>query len=196
MTRAVLLLTPPAPPLHAQPPWDPLHLGYGTEPEMDYGGRTVMSLQSAASRGIGSIAGVGERHPGVAPAWEFPVGAAVLLLQHEVDGHGGRAREFRLSPSYSFNYDFSAATGTQRPPKTNEENVLLAAAGTEADQVVSHRALLDFLRPEGADGAKVPLAMMSTLDLTLYLSEVKDPDRGDAFVHQHRDGNDTAYYPI
>jgi len=196
MRRAVLLLALLAPPLHAQSPWDPLFLGYGTEPEMDYGGRTVMSLQSAASRGIGSIAGVGERHPGVAPAWEFPVGAAVLLLQHEVDGHGGRAREFGLSPSYSFNYDFSAATGTQRPPKTNEENVLLAAAGTEADQVMSHRALLDFLRPEGADGAKVPLAMMSKLDLTLYVSEVKDPDRGDAFVRQYRDGNDMAYYLI
>src|SRR5512143_2549293 len=94
----LLLLTPA---LYAQPaasPWHPLFLGYGTEPEMDYGGRTVMSLQSAVSRGFGSIAGVGERHPGLAPAWEFPVGAARLLIQHEVDGPGGRARAFRHSP--------------------------------------------------------------------------------------------------
>jgi hypothetical protein len=198
MKRAVILLLafllPPA--LHAQSPWDPLFLGYGTEPEMDYGGRTVMSLQSAISRGFGSIAGVGERHPGLAPAWELPVGAAVLLIQHEVDGHGGRAREFGLSPSYAFHFDFSAATGTRRPPKTNEGNVLIAAAGTEADQVMAHRALFDFLRPEGADGSKVPLAMMSKLDLTLYVSEVKNPDRGDDFVQQYRDGNDMAYYLI
>src|SRR6478609_2544166 len=117
MRRAALLLALLlSPPVHAQSPWDPLFLGYGTEPEMDYGGRMVMSLQSAVSRGFGSIAGVGERHPGLAPAWEFPVGAAVLLIQHEVDGHGGRAREFGLSPSYAFHFDFSAATGTRRPP--------------------------------------------------------------------------------
>lgn len=196
MRRALLLALLLAPPLHAQSAWDPLFLGYGTEPEMDYGGRTVMSLQSAVSRGIGSIAEVGTRHPGVTPAWEIPVGAAVMLLQHEVDGHGGRAREFGLSPSYAFNYDFSAATSTRRPPQTNEQNVLIAAAGTEADQVMSHRTLLDLLRPAGADGAKVPLAMMAKLDLTLYVSEVKNPDRGDAFVQQYQDGNDMAYYLI
>jgi len=200
MRRAVLLLALLLPSALQAPPapsaWDPLFLGYGTEPEMDYGGRTVMSLQSAVSRGLGSIAGVGERHPGLAPAWEFPVGAAVLLIQHEVDGHGGRAREFGLSPSYAFHFDFSAATGTRRPPKTNEGNALLGSAGTEADQVMAHRALLDFLRPEGADGAKTPLAMLSKLDLTLYVSEVENPRNSNDFLQQYRDGNDMAYYLI
>jgi hypothetical protein len=69
-------------------------LGYETEPAMDFGGRTLASIQSGISQGIGSIKDVGERHPGVTPAWEFPVGAALLLVQHEVGGHGGRAREF------------------------------------------------------------------------------------------------------
>src|SRR4051812_26150201 len=163
--RALKILLPVAttalflvPALQAQSPaapdrrWEPLFLGYGTEPEMDFGGRTVTSLQSLVSRSIGAIGHVGERHPGLAPAWEFPVGATVLLLQHEVGGHGGRAREFGLAPSYAFHYDFSAATGTRRPPQTNERNALIGSAGTEADQVMSHRALLDFLRPEGADG--------------------------------------------
>ncbi len=185
-----------APALQAQSAWDPLFLGYGTEPEMDYGGRTVMSLQSAVSRGFASIANVGERHPGLAPVWEFPVGAAVLLLQHEVDGHGGRGREFGLSPSYVFHFDFSAATGTRRPPQTNERNALIGSAGTEADQVMAHRTLLDLLRPEGADGAKVPLAMMSKLDLTLYVAQTKNPDRGDDFLQQYRDGNDMAFYLV
>ena len=31
---------------------------------MDYGGRTVMSLESAVSRGIGAIGHIGEKHPG------------------------------------------------------------------------------------------------------------------------------------
>ncbi|HEY7215990.1 MAG TPA: hypothetical protein VIC28_15305 [Thermoanaerobaculia bacterium] len=188
-----VLLTPA---LQAQSAWDPLFLGYGTEPEMDYGGRTVMSLQSAVSRGFASIADVGERHPGLAPVWEFPVGAAVLLLQHEVGGHGGRAREFALSPSYSFGYDLSAATGTKRPPATNEQSSLLAAGGVEADGVMAHRTLLDLLRPEGADGAKVPLAMMAKLDLTVYVASAKNPDRGQDFVDQYRDGNDMAYYLV
>lgn len=190
LTSALFL----APSLRAQSSsdWDPLFLGYGTEPEMDFGGRTVMSLQSLASRAIGSIGHVGERHPGLAPAWEFPVAAALLLVQHEVGGHGGRAREFGLSPSYAFHYDFSAATGTARPPRTNEEGTLLAAGGTEADGVMSHRVMLDLLGPEGVDGAKIPLAFMSKLDLTLYVRSAKRPGQG--LVDQYRDGNDVAYY--
>jgi hypothetical protein len=194
---ASCLLLSPA--LYAQPlttAWDPLFFGYGTDPEMDFGGRTVMSLQSAISRGFASIKDVGVQHPGVAPAWEFPVGAAMLLLQHEVGGHGGRGREFGLGPSYAFNYDFSAATGTERPPATNEENAAIGAGGTEADNVMAHRVILDLLRPEGADGAKVPLAFMAKLDLTQYVATVKNPDRGQPFVDQYRDGNDIAYYLV
>jgi hypothetical protein len=197
-TFAALLLSPP---LHAQAPepassstWDPLFLGFGTEPEMDFGGRTVASLDSLISRSFSRIGDVGERHPGLSPVWEFPAGAAVLLLQHEVGGHGGRAREFGLSPSYAFNYDLSAATGTSRPPQTNEGNALLAAGGVEADGVMAHRTLLDLLRPEGADGAKVPLAMMAKLDLTVYVASMKNPNKGQKFVDQYRDGNDMAYY--
>jgi hypothetical protein len=198
--RAGLLLSVSAllaAPLHAQSSsWDPLFLGFGSEPEMDYGGRTVMSLHSLISRSIGRIGGVGEKRPGVAPAWEFPLAAALLLVQHEVGGHGGRARELGLSPSYQFNYDFSAATDTERPPATNEENTLLAAGGVEADGVMAHRVILDLLRPEGANGAKVPLAFMSKLDLTLYIWTAKNPNRGQQFVDQYRDGNDMAYYLI
>ena len=203
--RALKILLPVAttalflvPALQAQSPaapdrrWEPLFLGYGTEPEMDFGGRTVTSLQSLVSRSIGAIGHVGERHPGLAPAWEFPVGATVLLLQHEVGGHGGRAREFGLAPSYAFHYDLSAATGTARPPRSNEEGTLLAAGGVEADGVMSHRVMLDLLRPEGTDGAKVPLALMSKLDLSLYVASAKRPGQG--LVDQYRQGNDVAYY--
>jgi hypothetical protein len=161
---------------------------------MDFAGRTVTSLQSLFSRSFSRIGDAGERHPALAPAWEFPVAAALLLVQHEVAGHGGRARELSLSPSYSFGYDLSAATGTERPPETNEGNALLAAGGVEADGVMAHRVLLDLLRPEGADGAKVPLAVMAKLDLTVYVFTVEDADDLDDLEDQYRDGNDIAYY--
>lgn len=193
-----LLLPLPSP---AQEPagWEPLFLGYESEPAMDFGGRTVMSLQSLISRGIAGIRDVGERHPAVAPAWEFPVGALLLLVQHEVAGHGGRGREFGLGPSYGFGYDLSAYTSTERPPATNEQGSLLAAGGAEATGVMAHRVLLELLRPEGADGAKIPLAMMAKLDLTLYIAGTSRPGRpgsddADDFVEQLGEGNDVAYW--
>jgi hypothetical protein len=198
-SAAAALLALVALPAGAQQPaaWEPLFLGFGTEPEMDYAGRTVASLQSLLSRSIGRIGRVGERHPGVAPAWEFPAATAMLLLQHEVAGHGGRARESGLSPSYSFALlDFSAATYTARAPDTHEENALLAAGGVESDQLLARRVLLDLLRPEGADGAKVPLAFMAKLDLTRYVSRVDDPEREPTIVDQYRAGNDMAFYLI
>ncbi|HEX2222799.1 MAG TPA: hypothetical protein VHN15_01190 [Thermoanaerobaculia bacterium] len=174
---------------------EPLFFGWETEPAMDYGGRTVVSLHTAASRGFGRLFRV-ERRPGVAPAWEFPLAAFFLLVQHEVDGHGARAREFDLAPSYGINWDFSAATGIARAPRTNEENALLAAGGTEADTVLAHRILLDSLRPEGTDGARLPLLLLTKLDLTRYISGTPDPEPGNDFVEQFEDGNDIAIYLV
>lgn len=178
---------------------DPYFLGYETEPGMDFGGRTLTSLHSGLSRAIGSIRDLGERHPGVAPAWEFPVGAAILLVQHEVGGHGGRGREFGLGPSYGFGFDFSGYTTTERAPRTNEELLLLASGGTEADQVLARRVFLDLLRPEGVDGAKIPLAFMAKLDLTLYVASTPRPRPGDDdgdFPDEVESGNDVAIYLV
>jgi hypothetical protein len=174
-------------------------LGYETEPAMDFGGRTLASIQTGISQGIGSIKDVGERHPGVTPAWEFPVGAALLLVQHEVGGHGGRAREFGLGPSYGFGFDFSGYTSTERAPRTNEELLLLAAGGVEADQVLARRVFLDLLRTEGTDAAKIPLAFMAKLDLSLYVSTVPHPRPGDDegdFSDEASSGNDMALYLV
>lgn len=175
--------------------WDPLFVGYESEPSMDFGGRTVASLQSVLSRGVGSLWDVGERRPGLSPAWEFPLSAVLLLVQHEVDGHGGRGREFDLSPSYGFGYDLSAYTTIDRVPRTNEEGSLLAAGGTEADQVMARRIFLDLLGPDGADGAKVPLAFMAKLDLTMYIAGTEKPD-GQDFLDQLEEGNDIAYWLV
>jgi hypothetical protein len=166
-------------------------LGYETEPGMDYGGRTVASLQSALSRAFSTPF----KKTAVAPAWEFPIGAALLLVQHEVGGHGGRGREFGLAPSYGFGWDLSGYTSTERPPATNEENLLLAAGGAEADGIMARRILLESLEPEGVDGAKIPLAFMAKLDLTIYVLGTTDPGDED-FIQEYRDGNDTAFWAV
>jgi hypothetical protein len=170
---------------------DVYFLGYETEPGMDYGGRTVASLQSGLSRAFAAPF----QKTSVAPAWEFPLGALLLLVQHEVGGHGGRGREFGLSPSYGFGFDFSGYTTTERPPATNEENSVLAAGGTEADGVMARRILLEALEPEGVDGAKVPLAFMAKLDLTLYVLQLPDADDKD-FAEQYRKGNDMVFWTV
>lgn len=190
----------PAPPEPETAPegeaaWEPFFLGYATEPSMDFGGRTVASVQSAVSRAIDGAVD----SPAIAPAWEFPIAVFLLLVQHEVGGHGGRAREFGLSPDYGFGFDVSAYTTTKRDPRTNEELALLAAGGTEADQLLAQRVLCDLLRPEGADAAKVPLALMAKLDLTLYVSQTAEPEPGegdDDFAQQVREGNDVAIYLV
>lgn len=188
-----LLALPATPQEPADPPRvpDTYFLGYESEPGMDYGGRTVASVQSGISRGFQSIF---ERTT-VAPAWEFASAAALLLVQHEVGGHGGRGREFGLGPSYSFGWDLSGATGLERSPRTHEENALLAAGGAEADAVMARRILLEALSPQGVDGAKIPLAMMAKLDLTMYVLGTSDPD-DEEFTQEYRDGNDVAYWTV
>lgn len=166
-------------------------LGYESEPGMDYGGRTLASVQSGISRGFQSIF----EKTTVAPAWEFASATALLLVQHEVGGHGGRGREFGLGPSYSFGWDLSGATGLARSPRTHEENALLAAGGAEADGVMAGRILLEALSPEGVDGAKIPLAMMAKLDLTMYVLGTSDPEDQE-FTDEYREGNDTAYWNV
>lgn len=179
----------------SHPAHDPFFFGYGSEPGMEPGGRLVSSLDAAVCRAFGSIPHV-DAHPGLAPAWELPVGYLFLLVQHEVVGHGGRAREFSLSPSYGINFDLSAYTSIGRDPKSNEQTALLSAAGAESDGVMAHRLLLDLLRPGGADAAKVPLALMAKLDLTLYVAETPRPKSGNDFTKRFDEGNDVAIYLV
>lgn len=182
-----------------RPDLAPFFVGYETEPAMDYGGRLVASADDLIAGSFARIGDAGERHPGLAPVWEFPTAAALLLVEHEVLGHGGRAREFGLSPSYSFGLDFSGGTETKRPPRDHQELALLAAGGAEADGVMAHRLLLDALSHDGIDGAQLPLLMMAKLDLTVYVASAPRPrpgnDEGD-FTHEYRHGNDVVIYLV
>ena len=173
-------------------PLGPYGLCWESAPSMDYGGRSVASIQGMASGLIGRKVD----KPAVAPAWDFPLAIGMLLVQHEVMGHGGRAREFSLDPSYGLGFDFSAYTTIDQSPESNEQNILLAAGGTEATGVLSRRLLLDVYAPGGGQGAVIPLLMMTKLDLPLYVIQTEEPEPGSDFLEQFESGNDMTIYLV
>jgi hypothetical protein len=62
---------------------------------------------------------------------------------------------------------------------------------------MARRILLDALRAEGVDGARLPLALLGKLDLTLYVYGTTGPgDEEEDFGAQYRDGNDVAFYLV
>jgi hypothetical protein len=178
--------------------FDPYLGGWSSEPAMAYGGLTLASVQRLTSRLLGSTEAAQHR-PGLAAAWEFPFAELLSIATHEVNGHGGRAREFDLDPSYGFELiGLTAWTGTARAPKTADELLLLCAGGTEADTVLAHRLIADLMRPDGAEASAVPLALVAKLDLTLYVAMTVRPGEGRAadFLDQYQQGNDIANYLV
>jgi hypothetical protein len=178
--------------------FDPYIGGWSSEPAMAYGGLTLASVQRFSSRLLGSTEAAQHR-PGLAAAWEFPFAELLSIVTHEVNGHGGRAREFGLDPSYGFELiGLAAWTGTAHAPKTADEMILLCAGGTEADSVLAHRLIADLVRPDGAEASTVPLALVAKLDLTLYVALTAAPSEGHAadFLNQYEEGNDIANYLV
>lgn len=187
----------PAP--DAKPLLGPYCACYGTEPAMEYGGRGVSSLQGLTC-GLLSRTAVAQRAPAVQLAWEIPMSLALFLVQHEVMGHGGRAREYDLDPSYGLGFDFSAYTTIGRDPQTTEQITLISGGGTEATGVMAHRLTLDMYRPGGGEGWQAPLLLLGKLDLPLYVSQTekpRPPTGGDTdFEDQYIEGNDMANYLV
>jgi hypothetical protein len=165
---------------------------------MDFGGRVLASLDAGACR-LMSTAFHADQRPAVASAWEGGFGLLTSVVQHEVNGHGGRAREFGLDPSYGASWDLTFYTEIHKDPETNEQNVLIAAAGSEASGVLFRQILLDLYRPEGREASLIPLAVFSKLDLPLYMLITRKPEPGGgngSFEDQYKTGNDPAYYLV
>ena len=176
--------------------YDPYFIGYQSEPAMDYGGRTLASLDAAVSRAVWGD-GVWRPRIYIALFCENYVGGFLSVVQHETLGHGGRAREFGLDPSYSFGADLSGSTSIGRDPKNNLQNIVLAGAGMEADGVLAQRLLRDLYTGDGADGAVIPMLAFAKLDFTVYCLSTPNPsDKPNDFRDAYRDGNDVAYYMV
>jgi hypothetical protein len=178
--------------------FDPSLVAWSSEPAMAYGGLTLASVQRISSQLLGST-DAARRLSGLAAAWEFPFAQLLSIVNHEVNGHGGRGREFGLEPHYGFDLlRMSAYTGTTRVPKSRDEIIAICGAGTEADSVLAHELLVDLVRPDGAEASMLPLALLAKLDLTLYVAITVRPDaaNGTDFREQYQDGNDIANYLV
>ncbi len=173
--------------------FDAYFLGFETDPAMDYGGRDIVTIHSLISRGFSGMI----RTSTVAPAYEFISALGLSTVQHEVFGHGARAREYNLDPSYSFGLDFSGGTGIGKDPETMEQNLVIAGGGTEGDSIMAHRILADLYTKDGTDGSKIPLMFIGKIDFSVYVLSTSSPtDKQADFTDDYTSGNDIAYYLV
>lgn len=177
------------------PVFDPYFIGYGTEPDMDSGGRVFVSLGRGVDRLLDTT-GPATRHPGLMAIWEIPFGLLFLpVLNHEIIGHGGRGREFGLAPRFGADLDFSAYTKLGHDPTSNVQVAYLALGGTEANQIQALRLQRDYFRPGGAEGATLPMLFFAKLDLSLYVALTPTP-ASSKFKKQFDAGNDIAVWLV
>lgn len=177
---------------------EPYFVGYETEPIMDYGGRTVTSLHQASSRLVHNAASREDWRRYLSPLWEVPSGLLWSLVQHEVNGHGARARECDLRPGYGVGYDLSVFTYIKEEPARIDDVAVLAAGGTEANGVLAHRIIGNALSQRRLRGDTIPLLFFAKLDLSVYALSTPKPEnthesRTD-FAQAYKDGNDIAVY--
>jgi hypothetical protein len=91
----------------------------------------------------------------------------------------------------------SGWTSISKDPGSNEQNILLGAAGTEADTILARGILLDLYSGSGTDAARIPLMGFAKLDFSLYCLATSDPrEHPDDFADEYGDGNDIAYYLV
>jgi hypothetical protein len=181
---------PPGPAQPAKPPrvFDPYFLGYEREPSTDFGARSLTSFHGGVCRFAGWVIPT-RRWPFLAPLYEWPLSLFVETTAHEMGGHGARAREFDLDPTYGF-----ASTSIRKDPESNFQLAVIGTAGTEAGSTMSHRILQDLYEGGGADGSKVPLLFQAKTDYSLYVALTPDPG-GDPteFQNEYESGNDIAF---
>jgi hypothetical protein len=79
---------------------DPISGGIESEPAMGYFGDFLVSVQSELGRRMRDLVIRENMMMGLTASWEWPVALGLMIIQHEVAGHGGRAREFSLRPRY------------------------------------------------------------------------------------------------
>ena len=173
--------------------FDAYFLGFETDPAMDYGGASIVSVHSLLCRGVSRFVPISY----AAPAYEFFFAGGLSTVQHEMFGHGSRGREFSLDPEYAFGIDFSGGTGLDKDPETTEQLLAIAAGGTESDSILAHRVLRDLYAGDGTDASKIPLMAIAKLDFSLYCLITHDPgDSREDFVDDYTNGNDVAYWLI
>lgn len=178
--------------------WTPqkYFLGWETEPAMEYGGRDIESLH------VGSCA-LGNallNEPALDLFYEIPAAVVWSTFNHEFNGHGARAREFNMRPSYGVSLDLSAYTSADRPPSDLRDFAAFVAGGTEANGVLAHTMMLDALSADETDASRLPLLVMAKIDFGMYVLLISDPtaqpdpEAETSFAEEYNSGYDPACY--
>jgi hypothetical protein len=106
----------------------------------------------------------------------------IALLQHEVYGHGARAREYGLNDiTYALNLSYPYGSGTgwtsfQYPPGrpfSPDQDLLFTTGGVEANTLLSKHLVLNWLQRGAINYRETLLYTRSSNDLTQYLWRTK-----------------------
>ena len=120
----------------------------------------------------------------------------LVLIQHEVFGHGARFREFgyrNISYDLSLFPPYGSSRGTaygSRDPErrtTRHERIVISIGGSEANTILAESIRSRWLQRGGVKSREIMVYLPSSLDLTWYILRTR-------FGSRPRPGNDVANY--
>jgi hypothetical protein len=121
-----------------------------------------------------------------------------VLVQHEVYGHGARAREYELSnikysltpfPPYGRGDGSTAFNYADDQPSSIDGDLSMTIAGVESNSILSRRLAFRWLQRGKINYRETILYTMSSNDLTEYLWQTK-------LSKTHVEGNDMLAYEM
>ena len=94
-----------------------------------------------------------------------------IVAQHEVFGHGFRAREFHIPVSYRITPwgGYTAFSLAQYNKLTLNQKAALSSAGMEADGILANQLASRWLNTQNIDSREAHLYLGAALDQTLYV---------------------------
>lgn len=117
--------------------------------------------------------------------FEGTLSSTLMIIQHEVFGHGARAREFHLPVTSYTIRPFSGSTGflpIQYESLPLQERIAITAGGMEATSILANRIRERWLYADRIDSREANLYLLSSFDQTEYIRSTKNlekPSLGD-----------------
>lgn len=103
---------------------------------------------------------------------EFTLSSFAAVLQHEVFGHGARAREFNV-PDIGYHINVYSGATTYPSSFFNTLNVnaraAITAGGVEATSILSQQIEIDWIREGSIDSRAATMYLVNSLDESVYI---------------------------
>lgn len=125
---------------------------------------------------------------------EFPLNGTLMVTQHEVFGHGARAREFKLPVIRYTIGPFSGSTSfplLQYQKLSLNERAAISAGGMEGTTILANRLRERWFSANRIDSREATLYLLTSLDQTLYIRNAPDENR---FFRFRFSGHDVCDY--